>query len=133
MSNDKPSAIFRLRGSFSAQSSLNHAAFQADNTPSDPSGDATAVLGISIEPLTDIQAQISALPNAVARPAAPDATALAEKIVKHLFNYLSSFATESGPNITPESFVQMRTITRWYDSFVSKIRTSGLAFLDRQE
>ena len=41
-----------------------------------------------------LQAQISALPNAVARSAAPDATVLTEKIVKHPFNYLSSFGFE---------------------------------------
>lgn len=137
LSNDKPSAIFRLRGTFSAQSSLTHAAFQTGGTPGDPSGDVAAVLGISVEPLSDIQTQLSALPNALARPApaptASDATLLAEKVVKHLFNYLSSFAADSGSNVTPDSYVQLRAITKWYESFMSKIRVSGLAFLDRQE
>lgn len=95
------------------------------------------MLGISVEPLSDIQTQLSALPNALARPApaptASDATLFAEKVVKHLFNYLSSFAADSGSSVTPDSYVQLRAITKWYESFMSKIRVSGLAFLDRQE
>lgn len=53
--------------------------------------------------------------------------------MKHLFNYLSSFAADSGSSVTPDSYVQLRAITKWYESFMSKIRVSGLAFLDRQE
>ncbi len=60
-------------------------------------GDITAILGISVEPLGEIQTQLSSLPSvSVKSQAPPDAKALAEKIVKHLFNYLSSFVAGSG-------------------------------------
>ncbi|KAH8112416.1 DUF775-domain-containing protein [Phellopilus nigrolimitatus] len=139
LSNDKPSAIFRLRGTFSAQSSLAHAAFQAQGPAAAPDGDATAVLGISVEPLAAIQPQLAALPSALTRAAPPsepaDPTMLAEKIVKHLFNFLSSFSADSGSGaaLTPDSYVQLRTVTRWYESFISKVRLGGTGFLDRQE
>ncbi|KAI5116590.1 hypothetical protein M0805_005185 [Coniferiporia weirii] len=136
LSNDKPSAIFRLRGAFSTQPSLAHAAFQAPGAGAPPDGDANAILGISVEPFAAIQAQLATLPSAVARPATPaEPTVLAEKIVKHLFNFLSSFAADgtTGASLTPDSYVQMRAVTRWYESFMSKIRAGGAGFLDRQE
>ena len=137
LSNEKPSAIFRLRGTFSAQTSLTHAAFHS------PTGmeainnveDVTAVLGIAVEPLEVIQAQLTNLPSAVVRSSPSglsDPTILAEKIVKHLFNFLSGFASGDG-GISPDTFIQMSAITRWYESFVSKIRAGGIGFLERQE
>lgn len=60
-----------------------------------------------------------------------EATALAEKIVKHLFNYLSSFA-QSASAMTPETPVPMAMILKWYESFVAKLRAGGPGFLDNQ-
>jgi len=54
---------------------------------------------------------------------------LAERIVKHLFNYLSSFATSGG--VTPETYVPLGAITKWYESFLSKIKAGGTGFLER--
>lgn len=95
----------------------------------------TAVLGISIEPLPQILEQISALPSAVSRPAhAPsDGAILAEKVVKHLFNYVSGFVAGAGTSLSPESIVPMKVIARWYESFLSKVRAGGIGFLDRQD
>ncbi|THH09704.1 hypothetical protein EW145_g1828 [Phellinidium pouzarii] len=143
LSNDKPSAIFRLRGVFSTQTSLTHAAFQVPsvsaNLDASFEGDVNAILGISVEPLAAIQAQLATLPSALARPAASSAlsepTALAEKIVKHLFNYLSSFAAggTSSTGLSTDNYVQMRTITRWYETFISKVRAGGTGFLDKDQ
>jgi protein Hikeshi len=93
----------------------------------------TALLGIAIEPLEDIMRQVSSLPSAVAtrRDPATDATLLAEKIVKHLFNYLSGFA--GGTALTPEVTIPIGTIVRWYESFISKVKNSGIGFLENQE
>lgn len=101
-------------------------------------GDVTAILGISVEPLVDIQTQLSSLPSALVKPQAQasDATVLAEKIVKHLFNYLSSYVGGSGGSssvLTPDSYVQMGAVTKWYESFMNKIRAVGIGFLDRQD
>ena len=129
LSNDKPSAIFRLRGTFSAQTS-RPALFNPDSAPTT---DTTAILGIAIEPLPTIEAELASLPSAVARPNTPlpDATLLAERIVKHLFNYISGFM--GGGPITPESVVPMAMIAKWYDVFVGKVRNTGIGFLDNQE
>ena len=56
---------------------------------------------------------------------------MAERIVKHLFNYLSGFA--SGGPLTPDSAVPMGMSVRWYESFVTKVRNSGIGFLENQE
>lgn len=135
LSNDKPSAIFRLRGNFAASSSETHAVFSGVSTPIadvTPHG-VQAILGLAIEPLPQILAEVAALPSAVAqkRDPATDATLLAERTVKHLFNYLSGFA--QGGTLTPESAVPMGMIVRWYDSFVSKVRNSGIGFLENLE
>ncbi|OBZ66461.1 Protein OPI10 [Grifola frondosa] len=88
LSNDKPSAIFRLRGTFTAQSTDTHAVFSGAAT-----SDITAILGLSIEPLPRIMLEVATLPSALARGGNPaaDATLMAERIVKHLFNYISGF------------------------------------------
>ncbi|TFK53251.1 DUF775-domain-containing protein [Heliocybe sulcata] len=135
LSNEKPSAIFRLRGSFSAQntSSAAHSAFSSGtNTPTD----VTAILGLAIEPLPTIAAQIAQLPSAVQKSQQQpqglgDPTVLAEKVVKHLFNYVSGFVGGSG--VTPDSAVPMGMIARWYESFVGKVRAGGVGFLENVE
>lgn len=62
---------------------------------------------------------------------AADATLLAERIVKHLFNYLAGFA--SGGPLTPNVAIPMGTIVRWYEAFVVKVKNSGIGFLENQE
>ena len=135
LSNEKPSAIFRLRGNFSASSSETHAVFSGASTPVadvTPQG-VTAILGLAIEPLPQILAEVSVLPSAVAPKRDPiaDATLLAERIVKHLFNYLAGFA--GGNPLTPDSAVPMGMIVRWYESFSQKVRNNGVGFLENQE
>ncbi|KIJ37109.1 hypothetical protein M422DRAFT_33960 [Sphaerobolus stellatus SS14] len=129
LSNEKPSAIFRVRGSFSG---AGQAAFSAAAS-SDPS-DFNAMLGLAIEPLAAVQEQCAAGTGASSSALTKqlDPTALAERIVKHLFNYLSSFAT-SGSAVTPETYVPMGAITKWYESFLAKIKAGGTGFLEREE
>ncbi|KAI0267396.1 DUF775-domain-containing protein [Gloeopeniophorella convolvens] len=134
LSNEKPSAIFRLRGSFMSQSSLSQAAF-SNPAPSANDTGVMAVLGISIEPLLQIMEQVGSLQSSVSKPAPalPEPTLLAEKIVKNLFNYVSGFVSGSGASFGPDSVVPMNLIARWYDNFMSKTRAVGIQFLDRQE
>jgi hypothetical protein len=135
LSNDKPSAIFRLRGNFVPQSSSSQEAFSNPAQPTTGAGGVTAVLGISIEPLPQILGQVSAPPSAVSKPSPTpsDGVILAEKIVKHMLNYISGFVSGSGNSLSQESMVPMSLIARWYDSFLSKIRAGGIGFLDKQE
>ncbi|KAL0946292.1 hypothetical protein HGRIS_012541 [Hohenbuehelia grisea] len=136
LSNDKPSAIFRLRGSFTSNATMaNPHAFTsgASALGADPSSDVTAVLGLAMEPLAEIQQQISGLPMAIAKPAqdiTKDTAALAERVVKHLFNYISSFLS-GGASVAPDVAVPMSIIAKWYESFVAKLRAGGVGFLDR--
>ena len=117
-----------------SQSTSSQTAFSNPTQPTTGAG-VTAVLGISIEPLPQIWEQVNALPSAMSKPAPgpSDVAALAEKIVKHLFNYISGFVSGSGTSLSPDSMVPMNVITRWYDNFLLKVRAGGAGFLDRQE
>lgn len=71
-------------------------------------------------------------PSSLVKPIDP--TVIAEKIVKHLFNYVSGFISGSGSGIVgPDSVVPMGLIAKWYESFLGKIKAGGMGFLDRQE
>ncbi|KAI0795587.1 hypothetical protein C8Q75DRAFT_803454 [Abortiporus biennis] len=135
LSNDKPSAIFRLRGNFSAsQTSDAHQMFEGTGqSPSIAGGSVTAVLGIAIEPLPQIMQEIALLPSAVAKansnPVA-EATIMAERIVKHLFNYLAGF---TGGVMTPDTTVPLGLVARWYENFIAKVRVGGVGFLENSE
>ncbi|KAF9463228.1 DUF775-domain-containing protein [Collybia nuda] len=137
LSNEKPSAIFRLRGSFTQNTtSSTHSAFSSVNlSGAETPNNVTAVLGLSIEPLPQIQTQISSLPSVVAQTGttdiSKDPSVLAERIVKHLFNYVSGFVGGSG--VTPELAVPMSIIAKWYESFLGKIRAGGVRFLERED
>ncbi|KAM5539748.1 hypothetical protein V8D89_006561 [Ganoderma adspersum] len=142
LSNEKPSAIFRLRGTFSAQTTDTHAVFTGA-APVD--SNLTAVLGLSIEPLPQILQELAALPAPAPAPAGPsavavaranpaaDATLLAERVVKHLFNYLSSFVGGNPQGMSPDVMIPLGMVARWYESFMGKVRNSGIGFLERQD
>ncbi|KAG7095563.1 hypothetical protein E1B28_006299 [Marasmius oreades] len=134
LSNEKPSAIFRLRGTFS--SSTSYSAFDSMDTSTQDSSmspSVTAMLGISIETLQQIQPQMDALQSVttVAKPSpASNPILLAEKIVRHLFNYVAGF---SGGLPGSKTSVSMSVIAKWYENFTTKIKTTGIGFLEREE
>lgn len=119
-------------------------------TLSSAPGQVTAILGLALEPLEAIAAQLAALPQAqtqnamnitptstpasslapIAKPADP--SVLAEKIARHLFNYIAGFVP-AGANVGPDSTVSMGVIARWYESFIGKVRAGGIGFLERNE
>ncbi len=61
---------------------------------------------------------------------AKDPTFLAERIVKHLFNYISGFL---GDGLGPDVMVPMALVAKWYESFLGKVRAGGVGFLERGE
>jgi len=133
LSNEKPSAIFRLRGTFQGSEGFGiQDRFSSFSTADvNMQQDVTAILGLSIEPLLQIRAQLDSLPKPVAAPGidlARDPTLLAERVVKHLFNYISSFI--GGP-VNPDMAIPMSVIARWYDNFLGKVRAGGIGFLER--
>ncbi|KIJ59887.1 hypothetical protein HYDPIDRAFT_99801 [Hydnomerulius pinastri MD-312] len=156
LSNEKPSAIFRLRSNFSSISNpasgmSTPSAFTS--AASTTTGEITAILGFAVEPLEAVAAQIAALPSnainnalgssnamsvtptsgpsSLVKPADP--SALAEKIAKHLFHYVSGFVPAGGRGVGPDSVVPMSVIARWYESFMSKLKAGGVGFLERED
>lgn len=148
LSNEKPSAIFRLRSTFSSVSnpssglSTPSAFTTAASTTTD---NVTAILGFAIEPLEAVAAQMAALPattinatlggntmnvsSAMTRQLDPGA--LAERIARHLLNYVSGFVPSGG--MGPESMVPIGIIAKWYENFTGKLKAVGTGFLEREE
>lgn len=122
LSNEKPSAIFRLRGTFSSDISASQALVISQTSGT------LAQLGIAIEPIEVVMNQVSGLPP----PNKPvgDPSTLAERVGKHLMNYLSGFA-QSGPD--GHSYVSLSAVGKWYESFTGKIKAGGIGFLERQD
>ncbi|KAF8960902.1 DUF775-domain-containing protein [Flammula alnicola] len=91
--------------------------------------DVTAILGLAIEPLNLIQAQVQTIQGSlVAADMLRDPTVLAERIVKNLFNYISGF---TGGPLNPNVAIPMNLIMRWYENFLGKVRAGGVGFLER--
>ncbi|KAF9064727.1 hypothetical protein BDP27DRAFT_1333025 [Rhodocollybia butyracea] len=132
LSNEKPSSIFRLRASFTSSTTTRAFDSSSDSMLSDDPGsnesDTTAVLGLSIEPLAQILPQLQSIP-ANSQPQS-SVTVLAERIVKHLFNYISGFASSS--NLGPDVAVPMGVLAKWYEMFLNKVKNGGTGFLERE-
>ena len=58
---------------------------------------------------------------------------LSERIVKHLFNYISSFAGVDGGMMTPQAMIPMGVIAKWYENFLNKVKAGGVSFLERDD
>lgn len=134
LSNDKPSAIFRLRGTFASGAEAGPVAFAGGTSPTG-AGDVTAILGIAIEPLSQISSTLPDPSNphgsgsmAVATRTS-DPGHLAERVVKHLFNFVSSFV--GAGTVDENTLVPMSVIVRWYEGFKIKLENMGPGFLDR--
>lgn len=121
LTNAKPSAIFRLRGTFIPSSAASTSSFGTSGNSS------TATLGISCEPLPAVEAQLAALGQTgagaaanpalatalvPAKPAGPDPVQLAALVGKNLFNAVGSFA-QPLPN-GQGSWIEFSLVERWY-------------------
>ena len=122
LSNEKPSAIFRLRGSIISSNISNPFATRslATNVSS-----ITATLGISIEPINVVEEQIATLPQSNA--AVPEnASQITLYILKNLYNYVTSFASSVVPfgaqKIgTGDLYLSTKVFQDWYDGFMRKV------------
>lgn len=108
ISNAKPSAIFKV-SKIKEESSTPHA-FSAHGFSS------VAQIGISVEPLAQIEFQTSAASN----PATVDSyTEFCTKMMESLFNYVASFSA-APQQVTPQAgdtFFPMRALEQWYANF----------------
>ncbi|GAA5923434.1 hypothetical protein JCM1841_003325 [Sporobolomyces salmonicolor] len=143
LTNAKPSAIFRLRGTF-IPSSLSSSSSFASLSANSPSSSTTATLGILCEPLPSVEAQLAALSQTSvgvaanpanstalvpARPGAggPDPVQLAQLIGKNLFNAIAGFVQPLPDG--SGSWVEFGLIEKWYRNFERKLKTTGVNFL----
>lgn len=111
ISNDKPSAIFRIT-KLKASSPTNTFGF------TQPIVAQYAQIGISCEPLAQIQ-QLTA--DISVNPIAADTVlTYAAKTAENLFNYTCSFARTLLTD-TNEQFVPLSIIHQWYQNFIRRL------------
>ncbi|KAJ2957764.1 hypothetical protein NQZ79_g6601 [Umbelopsis isabellina] len=132
LTNEKPSSIFRVK-------SANNSGNSNNPQPADQLPVVTATLGISIEPLDVIQTQMATLPsaalgtnsNALIKPGVSnlsDAGFIASRILEHLYNYVTSFATNNLPmgavplaQIADNGYLPLKAFQTWYENLGKKI------------
>ncbi|KAL0089811.1 hypothetical protein J3Q64DRAFT_1675495 [Phycomyces blakesleeanus] len=121
LSNDKPSAIFRIRKN---DLSLNQ-------PPS------SATLGISIEPIEVVQQQVANLTlqprqQQLVRPGAnlTQAGTLSQRILENLYNYVTSFAVQEVPfqpggmvvgQVVEQGFIPLKVFQTWFENLGRKL------------
>ncbi|PWN30200.1 DUF775-domain-containing protein [Jaminaea rosea] len=147
LTNEKPSAIFRIKGLDKVGAQQQRGGAGMGNATAGATVGNVASLGISVEPLESVQAQMATLPasgsNGAASTAEPQgqlvragqppaaaldpqfALALAPKIANNIFSFLSSFAPDSAHQTVP-------LLQKWLEQFERKLKMQGAAFLERQ-
>ncbi|KAH8833693.1 hypothetical protein DL96DRAFT_1666751 [Flagelloscypha sp. PMI_526] len=136
LSNEKPSAIFRLKGAYtpsSGSSSHTHTVLSSLSSQwQQPSDSVTATLGFALEPVDDVERQLSSLAQS-SKPTldmSKDPVILAERVAQNLFNYLAGFG---GGMISQDTAVPMSVVSRWFENFKTKLQARGIGFLDPQD
>lgn len=135
LTRDKPSAIFKLnhsKSNYVAPSSADLDAMDEDDVNNPLYGGYKINVGISLEPLSEVQNQLEQLrvqqeQTAAARPSASNLPSdsialLANKIVQNAYNFLSGFTGADGK-------VPMRVFDDWWNKFRSRL-SSDPRFLE---
>ena len=138
LTNAKPSAIFRLRGTFIPSAASSTAFGSTPTAAGGGGGSSTATLGILCEPLESVEAQLAALGQSAAAVAAnpatstalvitggsstasPDPVRLAQLVGKNLFNAVAGFA-QPLPGGQAGQWLPFEAIERWYRSVFSTL------------
>ncbi|KAF9336601.1 hypothetical protein BG006_008063 [Podila minutissima] len=180
LSNNKASAIFRLKAArppnIGSTGHSNDMAMEGDSTGSG-SSPITATLGISMEPIDVVMSQISSMSStsssstttssmssitsnalvplsAAGSSSSPDSVAaMAQKVMSHLYNHVTSFATAvlppgstvlvptggpgssmnvlaGGSQATDSSYLPVKVFNDWFQNVVRKTKADPL-FLSR--
>ncbi|CAG8619612.1 1851_t:CDS:2, partial [Acaulospora colombiana] len=142
LSNDKPSAIFRLRGTAVPGVTSNVPSFglpkllpnyteemSMDDNDAPSASPVTATLGISIEQIAMVESQIATLrQTSNQQPSTTtEVSQIPLNILKNLYNYVTSFATSSTPfNAqiigTGNTYISIKVFQDWYDLFLRKVK-----------
>ncbi|CAO3702708.1 unnamed protein product [Rhizopus stolonifer] len=123
LSNEKASAIFRLKGT----SGLNDQPFS------------TVTLGISIEPIEVIQQQLATIGQnqtiqnqvAIVKPNVTQVGEMAGRILENLYNYVASFTVQNIPvnsipigQLTEDGYLSMKAFQTWYENLSRKLASN---------
>ncbi|CAG8623518.1 10501_t:CDS:2 [Funneliformis caledonium] len=135
LSNEKPSAIFRLRGAIIPSNGQNPTfgtrlitggeigAFSSDSNVSS----ITATLGISIEPISVIEAQITNLSPQINATSSENISQISINILKNFYNYVTSFCASTIPFGAQKigignSYISAKVFQDWYDGYMRKVK-----------
>jgi len=114
LTNNKPSAIFKL----SNLKQHSDTSTQPLNAFSQfPSITINAQIGISIEPLINVESQVTSIIESTNNLST--FAEFTQKMVHSLFNYVSSYAVEGGPQ--QMSMVPLLSVQKWYENFERKL------------
>ncbi|XP_014676527.1 PREDICTED: protein Hikeshi-like isoform X2 [Priapulus caudatus] len=116
ISNNKPSAIFKL-------SSLKKSGEDIANPFGAAPAHHLAQIGISVEPLDQLAAQVPAGGAAVST--SDTFTEFANKTLESLFNYASSFASTATPS-AGEATLPLSVLQNWYMTFRRRLEQNPL-------
>ncbi|CCH40524.1 hypothetical protein BN7_57 [Wickerhamomyces ciferrii] len=144
ISSTKPSAIFKLNNSIQTSPQIMDEMDMDTDSPNDPINNIT--VGISIEPIADAERQLAEAKalsqqqqaigkqkaltatafNSSVTPNNPNTTAiLANKIVKHAYNYLTGFIDDQGK-------INIKYFDNWWDKFKTRLQNDP-KFLDNEQ
>ncbi|VDO03294.1 unnamed protein product [Rodentolepis nana] len=118
LSNDRPSAIFKVLGLKPNILSQVANPFQDFSNPP-TCGVLNAQLGILLEPLSELSGQTPALEGSNNQNFVDDKVGFTQFAAANLFNFASGCAQEV-PG-TSEAYVPLSVIKRWFDSIQRKI------------
>ncbi|XP_075963476.1 protein Hikeshi [Anarhichas minor] len=110
ITNDKPSAIFRISGLKAGEGGAN--LFGSSSSSS------VAQVGVSVEPLDQLAQQVPVSSSSVSTTA-DSFLQFAQKTLDSLYNFASSFAVTQA-QMTPnpsETFVPSSCVLKWYENF----------------
>ena len=132
ISNDKPSAIFKIasvkpkdlsKNPFGQDLGMDTMMAGTNGCLVGATPTQSALIGISVEPLSEI---VQKTPSADTHASTVDSfTEFSQKMLENFFNYASSFAVDYSSQLKPsETFVPVSVLQQWYTNFQRRLQTN---------
>lgn len=124
ISNDKPSAIFKLAKVKPSEMVRNPFSQQLMQTMVSSQSNANAQIGILVEPLMEIGQKTPSLDVEASKVAG--FTEFSQKMLESFFNYASSFAVNPGQSVMDSSatYIPIDVLQKWYTNFERRLHTN---------
>eukprot|EP00042_Codosiga_hollandica_P030936 m.183458 g.183458 ORF g.183458 m.183458 type:complete len:208 (-) comp53499_c0_seq1:192-815(-) len=123
VSNEKPSAIFKLGKPRADTSAESQPFFAVPQLADDAMAASTIQIGVAIEPIESLAQQTPA--STYTAPTLSDLALFSQKMVEHLYNFAASFTTsqaEAGRQVAMgESFFPISALTRWHQTILQRL------------